>query len=175
MQEQLSVEGKFTLEVIRDGKIIDSTEIPNTVTIEGRNHLLDVGFMGATQITDWYVGLVINGGFVSFQATDTYVTNGFTEFTDYTDTANGGSATTRPEWVPAAAAAGSTTTGTVATFDVTVGNDIVGLMIVGGTSGADTKGNTDAGNVLWSGATLDGGVKTVAVNDQLRVTYTIST
>lgn len=172
--DKLAIQGKFTLEVIRDGKTIDTLEIPNTVTIEGRNHILDSGFMGVTQITDWYVGLVDNAGFVSFDANDTYTTHPWAEFTGYTDTANAGSATTRPVWVPAMASAGSTTTSTTATFDVTVAGDIVGLMIVGGGT-AVTKGDTTAGAVLWSGATLDGGVKTVAVNDQLKVTYTIST
>lgn len=47
----------YTVETIKDGKVIDREVVKNLIPIEGLNHIGDVALNGATQITTWYVGL----------------------------------------------------------------------------------------------------------------------
>ena len=53
----LIVHGKYTGQLIRDGKIIDEFEDHNLVVNEGLNSLLYIYFHGSTQITTWYMGV----------------------------------------------------------------------------------------------------------------------
>ena len=182
----LKIKGRFIVEHIRDGKVINKFDITNGITIEGKNYLLNVGFHNTpAQLHPWYIGLVDNAGFTAFDETDTYddidqAGNGWDTWGDYTDANNSNSAVTRPEWKEGAASNKQMTTDTPqAIYDVVAAGDgdvVKGVFIVGGTS-AQTKADHAAGsppNILWSTAAFASTI-TVATSDQLKITYTIST
>lgn len=173
---KLNLKGTFTLEIIRAGKVIHSEVVPNTITDEGKTALLEAFFNGGASTADWYVGLIDDNGFTATDASDLYSqiggTNGWTEFIGYTDTANSGGNLTRPEWMSDPATV-SISNGTTASFDITQAGNLQGLFIAGGTAAA-TKGDNSTGT-LWSAASFVGGVRAVAVNDSLKVTYTVAT
>jgi len=188
INNMLEPKGRFHIEHIRDGKVINKFDITNGITVEGKNFLLNVGFHGGdgpAKILTWYIGLIDNAGFTAFDETDTYdnidqAGNGWDEWVDYTDANNSNSAVTRPEWSEGAASNKQITTDTPqAIYDVVAGGDgdvVKGVFIVGGPN-ADTKADHTAGsppNVLWSTAAFASTI-TVATSDQLKVTYTIST
>lgn len=185
--EELSLRGRFKIEHFRDGIKINEFELENSITVEGKNFLLNLAFHGASgpaKINTWYIGLVDNAGFTAFDETDTYddidqAGNGWDEWIDYTDANNGDSTTTRPEWSEAAASSKSITTDTPqAIYDVVAAGDgdtVKGVFICGGPN-SQTKGDHTAGsppNILWSMVAFTSPVG-VQTNDQLKVTYTLS-
>ncbi len=170
--------GEFHLEHWRDGKLIHSEPVPNTITNEGKNSLLNIMFNGATQISTWYIGLVDNASFSAIAATDTYdgidAANGWGEFASYTDPANSDSAVTRPEWTEGAASSQSITNGTVVSFDITGSGTVKGLFLAGGTNAQTKSDSTASGNTLWAATLFTGGDRSVANADTLKVTYTVN-
>lgn len=47
----------YTIEVVRNGEVVDSESIHNLMPAEGRNHAVSVITKGATQSPAWYIGL----------------------------------------------------------------------------------------------------------------------
>lgn len=175
----LSPYGRFQVEHWRDGQLIGVYEFPNGITTEGKDQLLNTQFNATTQITTWYLGLIDNANFTALAAADTYdeidqAGNGWDEFSDYTDPGNGDSATTRPVWNPDAAASQTISNGTVVVFDVTASGTVKGLMLVGGGTAPENKGDHAAGSTLWATALFDSGDVTVQNGDQLKATYTVT-
>jgi hypothetical protein len=172
--------GKFSIDLYRDGKRINSFAFPNGIVNQGKNHLLDVGFYAATAYPTWYCGLIDLSGYSELADDDTYTDinqagNGWDEYTSYTDANNGDSATTRPEWQADAASAQAITNSTTSIFDITVNGTVKGVFIVGGTGGAANKSDHEAANnILWATALFGSGDVAVLNGDQLKVTYTIS-
>jgi len=173
------IRGMFNVSHWRGGKRINEWNIPNGITNEGKNKLLDVCFDAATQITTWWMGLIDNASFSALADSDTYddinqAGNGWDEFTSYTDANNGSSTTTRPEWGPDAASAQSISNSTVAIYDITGSGTVKGVFTVGGIAGAQNKGDHASGGTLWATALFTSGDVVVAASDQLKVTYTVS-
>jgi len=178
-EDQLRPRGRFVVEHFRKGVKIGQYEFPNGITNEGKNKLLDVMFHAATAITTWWLGLIDNADYSALAATDTYenidqVGNGWDEFTDYTDPANGSSSSTRPEWTEGAATGQAITNGSPVVFDITSSGTVKGLFLVGGIANAQNKGNHEAGGTLWATALFGTGDVPVNDEDQLKVTYTVS-
>ena len=178
-EDQLQPRGRFVVEHFRKGVKIGHYEFPNGITNEGKNKLLDVMFHGVSAITTWWLGLIDNAGYSALAATDNYdninqTGNGWDEFTSYTDAANGGSASTRPEWTEGAASGQAITNGTPVVFDITGSGTVKGLFLVGGIANAQNKGNHEAGGTLWATALFGTGDVAVNDQDQLKVTYTVS-
>jgi len=172
-EDQLQPRGRFVVEHFRKGVKIGQYEFPNGITNEGKNKLLDVMFHAVSAITSWWLGLIDNSGYSALAAGDTYENidqagNGWDEFTDYTDPANAGSASTRPGWTEAI------TNGTPVVFDITSSGTVKGLFLVGGIANAQNKGNHEAGGNLWATALFGTGDVPVNAEDQLKVTYTVS-
>jgi len=158
---------------------IGQYEFPNGITNEGKNKLLDVMFHGVSAITTWWLGLIDNSGYSALAAGDTYANinqagNGWDEFTDYTDAANGGSASTRPEWTEGTASGQAITNGSPVVFDITSSGTVKGLFLVGGAANAQNKGDHTSGGTLWATALFGTGDVPVNAEDQLKVTYTVS-
>ncbi|MEM0324962.1 MAG: hypothetical protein QXW35_03615 [Candidatus Aenigmatarchaeota archaeon] len=83
------MKGKYIVDIIRNGEVIDSFEVENLITKEGKAYLLKVGFTGAPPIANWYVGL--KGSMINVSENDTAQTalgsNGtYAELTSYTST-----------------------------------------------------------------------------------------
>jgi hypothetical protein len=170
--------GRFRVEHVRDGKILNVYECNNGVTNEGKNNALDVLFNGGTGLDPWYLGLIDNTA-VTLAAGDTYdeinqAGNGWDEFSDYTDAANADSALTRPVWLVGSPATQAITNPAPIIFDITGTGTVHGLFACAGPD-ADTKDDhTASGNVLWATAAFTGGNIPVLSADQLRVSYTVS-
>ncbi len=178
-EDYLPLRGRFVVEHFRKGVKIGQYEFPNGITNEGKNKLLDVMFHSVSAITTWWLGLIDNSGYSALAAGDTYENidqtgNGWDEFTDYTDAANSGSASTRPEWTEGAATGQAITNGTPVVFDITGSGTVKGLFLVGGIANAQNKGDHTSGGTLWATALFGTGDVPVNNEDQLKVTYTVS-
>lgn len=137
----------------------------NICTDEGLNALLNIMFHASTQITTWYV-LIFESNTTPAAGT-TYATPVFTESTAYDES-------TRPEYVEAAASSKSlTNSANKAEFTINATKTIYGGALVGGGTGASTKGDTAGGGVMYC-ASQFGSSKSVVDDDILRVTITIN-
>jgi hypothetical protein len=171
--------GFFEVEHWRHGLLLATYRFKNGITNQGKDHIFNVYFDAATQVTTWYMLLIDNANFTALAAADTYdnidqAGNGWDEFKSYTDNANAGNTATRPVWNPDPASGQSISNGTQTIFDITAGGTVKGLGIVGGTAAANTKGDHAADGELWATALFDQGDTAVVNGDQLKITYTVS-
>jgi hypothetical protein len=182
-ESKCPLKGHFKIEHIRDHKSLATYEFDNGITIEGKNHLLDVTFHNSTACTTWYIGLINLIGYTGLSENDNYVgidqaANGWDSFQSYTDDNNAASAVTRPEWIENAASAKAITSGTVSIYTITANGTVKGVFVVGepagGAAAPQTKGDHAAGGLLWSTALFTAGDVAVLIGDQLKVTYTVS-
>lgn len=156
--------GKFRIQHLRCGEVLNEFDVPNGIVNVGLNHILETQFRGGSQITTWYIGLINNAGFSSLSNSDTMASHaGWAETTAYSNS-------TRPAWGPGEASNRQITNATPVDFNMNGTVTVKGLFICGG-AGANTKGGTSG--TLWSTATFG---STIALNsgDVLKVTYTLS-
>jgi hypothetical protein len=140
---------------------LDVEEIDNLVVNQGLNHILGVEFNGATQITQWYLGL-FQGNYTPVP-TDTAATlpGNATEASSYTSP-------TRPLWQGAAPSGQSiTNSANPAVFTFNASDTIYGAFL----GSSSTIGGT--GGTLFAAAQFSA-LKAVANADQLLVTYTFN-
>lgn len=158
--------GKFFVEQIRDGKVIDKWEADNAVTIEGRRSLLSQGLLGGAQKTSWYIGIYSGSIAPDENFAGATVSSASTEISTKYDEA------TREVWTGALhATAGSVTnSASVATFTFNAGETVRGAFLID----VSTKGGGgDAGATLMAIANF--AARTVASTDLLNITYELST
>ena len=158
----LRPKGIFKIQHKRADQTIGNYELPNGITNEGKNALVDIMFPGDTQVTTWFIGLIDNAGFTALAAADTHASHsGWAENTDY-DESN------RPTWTEGAAASQSMTN--AATVDFTINATIVlkGIFL----AKLNTKGST-ASSILWSTGAFGATINAVD-DDVLSITYTTS-
>jgi len=170
----LPLKGRLVIEHWREGEKIAEYNITNGITNEGKNRLFDVMFHGTSAHTTWYLGLIDNNNYggTGVQATDKYddidqAGHDWDEFTGYSE-AN------RVTWPEDAASGQSISNSAVATFTISSAGAVRGVFLCAGTNAA-TKGDHTAGTAhcLWATA-LFASTVTVAVSDQLKITYTVS-
>ncbi len=153
-------------ELFRRGIKIDKWIERNLCTDEGINYALDAAFSGGTVITAWYV-LVFEDNHTP-AAGNTYATPGFTESTAY-DEAN------RPSWQEAGVVTKQiTNSANKAAFTFNATKTIYGGALVGGGTGASTKGDTAGGGTLFCLSQFTSGSKSVVDDDVLQVTVTLT-
>ena len=165
IKNQLNPRGRFVIEHFREGEKINQYEMPNGITDEGKDLLLDVMFNDETAVasTSWYVGLIDLSSFSALADADTHASHGgWIELTIYSE-AN------RVAWGPGAAASQSTTNASPATFNITGSGTCKGVFI----ASDNTKGGTGSSYTLWATALFSADVP-VANGDQLKITYTVS-
>lgn len=160
-QSVLKPKGTFYGQLIRDGKIILEINGHNDITTVGKNHLLDVVFSGGTAVATWYIGLIDNLGYAQLLAADTLANHtGWSELvpgTDYTGN--------RQAWVEGAAASGSKTSTSDATFPILTTKTIYGILLASAASGT-------SGTLMATGA-FDATIN-VQNGDSFKVGYTIT-
>ena len=180
MKSILPLSGRYQIEHWRDGKIIGKYDLPNGITIEGKNHVLDAAFHESTACATWYMSLIDNAGFTAVNEADTYdeinQSNTWDEFENYEYAASG---TARVPWVEAAASGKSiTNSATPGVFDILGSGTVKGVFLVsmaaGGAAAPETQGDHHADGLLWSTAMFTSGDVSVINGDQLKVTYTLS-
>ena len=106
-------------------------------------------FDGGTPVTTWWVGLIDSASYTALAATDDYAdinqtNNGWKEFTNYTDTANSGSSTTRPAWGGGACLRPDGDECLSCGGRFTAPGTVKGLFLVGGIANAQNKNNHDS-------------------------------
>jgi len=86
----MKLKGKYSVTLLRDGKIIRKEEGHNLITDEGANAALATLFVNGTQTDIWYVRLIQSGGMAASTDTAAQHSNWYEE-THYTGDV---------EWVP---------------------------------------------------------------------------
>ncbi len=174
----MNLAGTYHIRHIRGGKVLRDFTQKNLVTTQGKNYLLDVNFKNATQASGIYLGLINNSGFSSVNASNTYaginVSNGWSELTGYEDTDNSSSTTTRPAWYNDLADEGSVNAITYSVFTATSAVTVRGVFLVFGPNSQTQGNNTSSGNILFSAGAF-GTNATLAIGDELQVTYSLDT
>jgi hypothetical protein len=158
---KLTLRGVFDVEHWRAGELIGQESAHNLVVNQGLNHILNVVFNAATQVTTWYVGL-FEGNYtpVAGDTAATFPSNA-TESTAYGES-------TRPAFVEAASTAQSiTNSANKAEFTMNATKTIYGAFL----SSVSTKGGTTG---TLAAAARFASSRSVVAADLLRVTYTIN-
>ena len=162
-EQSFDIGGKFSFELVRDGKVIDQWEEKNLVVNQGLNHLLNVQLGATAKVATWYVGLFEGNYTPTSEVTSATIKATATECVAYTEA-------TRPEWVDAPAASQQiTNSANKATFTINAAKTIYGAFL---TSANAKDGTGDAAGVLFA-ATRFATSRAVIADDQLLVTYTV--
>lgn len=151
----------YTMELLRNGTVIDREEIHNIMPEQGRNHMVSVVMKGAVQAPAWYIGL-FEGNYVPVN-TDTAATfpSVATESTSYAPA-------TRAAFNGSAVVAGSVdNTASRAEFTFTSAKTIYGAFM----TSSQAKGAV-TGTLLSAARFI--APKAVQIDDVLRVTASLS-
>lgn len=153
------------MRVERAGKIVHDIEIPNGVTDQGANRILDLFFLNAANTT-WDIGLIDNAGFTAVAASDTAASHaGWSQLVV-------SSPATVTEVMLAAVVNGAN--GAKVTQDFTAPNYYGAQFVI--TSAGTLKGVyriSTPGTFLWATAILAGTVA-LSVSDVLWIQYTVA-
>jgi len=161
MDNGLQVGGRFHIEHIRGGEVIDREDVTNIVTNEGLDHILNTVFHSGSQVGTWFLGLFEANYTPIATVTAATITAASTESTAYDEA-------TRQEYVEAAASAQSiTNSANKATFTMNATKTIYGAFLVSNSAKSSTAG------ILLSAARF-GSPKQVVDDDQLLLTYTFN-
>ena len=152
---------------IWENRLIWVEEWGNIVVNQGLNHLLDVHFHAATQITTWYLAL-LGSSAGSPTATSTYqnfLSSGNNEVVAYDEAA-------RQAFVEGAPSGQSIdNVGNEAVFTISAnGTTIGGVALVSDS----TKNDNGAGPFMYSAGAFSAGDKTIDDDDTLTVTVTLT-
>lgn len=154
----LRLGGRFIVEHVRDGEVIERTEDHNLITNEGLDATLNIMFAGSTQITTWYIGIFEGNYTPVATVTAATITSAATESTAYDET-------TRVTYTEAAASAQSmTNAANKATFTMNATKTIYGAFLVSASAKSATTGTLFAASRFSSS-------KSVVATDQLLITY----
>jgi len=156
--------GRFTLEHYNSqGELLNKFSMPNGITDEGKDHILDTEFGDGTQVASagWFIALIDLSGFTALAPGDVMSSHGgWNEFTSYSEA-------TRVAWGPGSASSQSITNATAATFNITGSGTVKGVFVPTNNVKSGTTG------VLWATALFAADVP-VSNGDQLKITYTVS-
>lgn len=158
---KLALGGRFLVQHVRNGEVIDEEDLKNLVVNEGLNHILDVVLHGSSQVTTWYLGLFEGNYTPVATVTAATITAASTECTAYDES-------TRVAYDEAAASGQSiTNAASKATFTMNASKTVYGAFLVSASAKLATTG------VLLSAARF-GSSKAVVDDDQLLLTYTFN-
>lgn len=161
------LQGKFYVEIKRNGIVIDVIEVPNVVMNDFKAYLLRCGLSNeATPISTWYVGLI--GANYTPQASDTASdalgsSGYYQEVTNYSETtrpAYNGQYTTTPVKM-------ITNANNPATFTISGNVTVYGVFIVSSSSKLASTGILAAASKFSSS-------KSLSADDVLSVRYSIN-
>lgn len=161
MDDQLKMNGWFTVESFDENGVPWREEFPNGTTNVGLNDILSVYLAAGTQKTIWYGGLIDNAGFSALSANDTMSSHaGWVELTTYTEGV-------RQTWTPGAVSGQAVSNSVVMTFTLS------GTVVIKGAflASVNTKGGTTG--ILWATGSFAAAQSKVATQ-QITITYTCS-
>lgn len=160
--QKIIIGGRFTHDVIRNGKSLGPIEDHNIMVNEGLNHILDVAFSAATPVTIWYLG-IFEANYTPL-ATDTAanIASNATETTTKYDEA------VRQTWTEAGPSSQSiTNSASKATFTMNATVTIYGALLVSNSTKGGTSGTLAAASKFTS-------QRDVINLDELVLTYTLT-
>ncbi len=156
----IRLKGQFTIKHIRDGKLLGTYKVPNGITNEGKDKLLNIMFHGATPIATWYIGLIDAASYSALSAGDTMASHaGWIELEDYDEAA-------RQAWSEDEASGKLITYTALSTFTISDTKTIKGLFI----TSDSTKGGTSG--TLWSAGIFTTTIEVVD-NDTFECSYEV--
>lgn len=171
LEEVAGAEGFYTVECIRDGKLLWTDTIPNTVVTVGKNLALDTFLAGsAYTVVGPFLGLISSSGYSAISAADT-----MSSHAGWTEAGNANAPTyTSPRKTAAwsAASSGAKALSSALSFAITGTGTIKGAFMTYGTGAVSTIDNT-AGTLLSAGL-FSGGDRAVLSGDVVNVSYTLS-
>lgn len=161
MIEHAFLENYWTVEIIRQGKVVWRETYANLIPTVGATKVLDATFKTGLASPAWYVGLINTGP--TFASGDSMSSHaGWTELTNY-------SQTTRPQWVGGSASSGSIdNSASKASFSITSGATLAGAFL----ADSNTKGGT-SGTLYGEGA-FTSGEQAIAGGDVVNITITLT-
>lgn len=159
----LKLENTFTIEQIRDGKVIHTETVSNAVTNVGLDSVLDTFFGAEAKKAGFFLGLIDATGFTATALTDTMAAHaGWTEFVTFDEAV-------RQSWTPGVSSGQSMTGSAVSEFTigtVAAAQSIQGLFVT------DSNVKSGATGFLWSTVQFSAPAPIVTA-DVFRATYTI--
>lgn len=171
VEEQMGLLGIFTVEHIRDGKVIYSETFPNTVTTPGKNYMLESGLAAAALTTVGpFMGLISSTSFSAISAADTMASHA-----GWLEAGNANTPTytaPRKTAVFSAAAAGVKALSAALSFAITGPGTIKGVFIVLSTGAVSTIDNTSG--TLLSAGLFTGGDRAVLSGDTVNVSWSLA-
>lgn len=134
--------------------------VPNGVTVEGVNYILEAAFRAGTVQPLWYLGLIDNAGFVALDEGDTHASHvGWGEY-------SGVFLSSRPQWnVLTPANGGIVPSSSPSIFQITANGNVRGALV-----GSRMAVGTGSGAVLYSTGAMSAGMS-VSIGGTLSVTY----
>lgn len=158
---EVQVHAVYTLEHVRDGKVIHTEQVKNLMPTQGLNYVLDTALRNQSPATAFYMGLFSGNYTPVATLTAATVTASATEFVGYTSA-------TRPAVSYAAAAGGVlTNTASVSSFTMNASGTIYGGFISSDSAKSGTAG------VLASAVRFSAS-RSVVSGDILNVTHSIT-
>ena len=153
----------YDFTAFRAGQIVWRDVFQNTVTVVGKNDLLDKYFAGSGYTATWYVGLIDNANYTTGpQESDTMVSH-----TGWVSNVNW-SQVTRPSVAWSGASGKAKSSSAPCTFSITSNITIVGGFLVNDNTKAGTSG------ILYSAGSFSQGTRSLLNGDVLQVNLTVS-
>jgi hypothetical protein len=147
----------------RHGRFKGRYDIPNGITNQGKNYIMNAGFASGAIIAlgSWFLGLIDGTGTPTLAPGDVMGGHsGWNEFSSY--------AGNRPAWGQATSTAQSLTNATPASYTISAAGTLFGLFIVSVNTGGTGS------DILWSTAAFTLPVP-VAIADLMKASYTLAT
>ena len=171
MDEQAEARGVFTLEHVRDGKVIHSETFTNTVMTAGKNVILDQALAGSSYtVTGPYMGLISSTSYSAISAADT-----MSSHAGWLEAGNANAPTytgNRKTCAWSSASSGSKALSSALSFAITGTGTIKGCFLVFFTSASATVDNTSG--TLLSAGLFSGGDRAVINGDTVNVSYSLA-
>ena len=163
--------GVFTMEHIRDGKVIYSESVPNLVATVGKNQMLDAALAGSSYTaTGPYMGLISSVSYSAISAADTMASHsGWTEAGVTNAPTYSG---TRKTAAWSAASAGAKALSSALSFAITGTGTLKGAFMVYGSAATNAIDGTVG--TLFSAGLFTGGDRAVLSGDTVNVSYSVS-
>ena len=169
MSENVDLTGVYTATCYdKDGNLKWESRFDNTVTTQGKNHILDTYLGGSAYTAKVFLGLISSTSYSAIAAADTANSHtGWTEFTSYSQT------TRRPPTF-SAASSGSKATSSAVAFSINGSGTVKGAFLMANTGTGSAATKSGFSGALYSAGLFTVGDKTVTSGDTINVTYTAS-
>jgi len=175
--DDCEIQGYYTVEIVRDGVVIDRDVFANTVMTIGKNHLLD-NYLAASAFTQTgpFLGMISSASYSAISAADTSASHagwleaGGVNAPTWSTPAAGARLTTSGGW--SAASAGAKALSAALSFVMSGTGTLKGCAIWLGSGAVATNAST--AGTLFSAGLFTGGDRAVISGDTVNVSYSLA-